>query len=339
MQQKLCSEWSEVTKFVETTQFNPFVYIIKPCNSAGSDNVRLCKSLAELKKGFDAIVNKKNVLGILETNCLVQECLGGDEYVVDTVSRNGIHKTVTIWIYDKRPCNDAAFVYFGMRMVDGESAMGRQLSTYIHTCLDALDIKNSAGHSEVKMTPTGPCLIECGARPHGGDGTWMAMTQHCLGYSQVTAIVESWLDMEAFSALPALPKPKKACLETILVSRRAGILADPPLPRWQEVLKLPTYHFSDVTLKAGTFMPITINFLTTPGSIILLGETQAQVEKDFETIRKMELNGLYSYEEGIPVVGDYEKSPVFQRKLSLTASPRSFRVTTAPPPDLRVLNI
>lgn len=48
---------------------------------------------------------------------LLQEYLQGVEYVVDTVSRNGVHKCVAIWRYDKREFNGAPFVYFGMQLL------------------------------------------------------------------------------------------------------------------------------------------------------------------------------------------------------------------------------
>ena len=39
---------------------------------------------------------------------LCQEFLRGKEYVVDHVSRDGVHKVVMVWVYDKRPCNGSA---------------------------------------------------------------------------------------------------------------------------------------------------------------------------------------------------------------------------------------
>ena len=46
-----------------------------------------------------------------------QEYLRGDEYVVDTVSRDGEHKVVALWRYDKRAANGAPVVYFGMELI------------------------------------------------------------------------------------------------------------------------------------------------------------------------------------------------------------------------------
>ena len=44
------------------------------------------------------------------------EYLDGTEYVVDSVSRDGVHRICAIWEYDKRSVNGANFVYFGMEL-------------------------------------------------------------------------------------------------------------------------------------------------------------------------------------------------------------------------------
>ena len=81
-----------------------------------------------------------------------QEYLKGDEYVVDTVSRSGVHKCVAIWKYDKRLFNGSPVVYFGMRLmpVDSEPMLASAVQ-YIFGVLDALGIKNGAIHSELKI--------------------------------------------------------------------------------------------------------------------------------------------------------------------------------------------
>jgi biotin carboxylase len=337
--QRLCKEWHQVEAFVKETNYSPFEYIIKPINSAGSDNVRLCKSVVDLKKGFEAIVGKKNVLGIVETSCLVQECLGGDEYVVDTVSRDNMYKVIQIWKYDKRPCNGSAFVYFGMRLISGDSEEGKALCDYIRGVLVALDIVNTAGHSEVKMTPTGPCLIESGARPHGGNGNWVPMAMHCFGYNQVAAIADSFIDRAGFEARPSIPLLKPggnyAC-EVMLVSRQAGIVSG--VPRWSEVEALPTFHSSNVFLKAGEFQPVTVDLNTCPGSIILMGSCKEDCERDFLKVRELELNGLWTYQTTATAGMDFRDSPRFKATMALTASPRSFQTPNSlkgiPTPNL-----
>jgi hypothetical protein len=59
------------------------------------------------------------MLGLPNQILVLQEFLEGQEYVVDTVTRDGIHKVVAIWQYDKRSVNGAHFVYHGMTLIDG----------------------------------------------------------------------------------------------------------------------------------------------------------------------------------------------------------------------------
>src|SRR6476620_2282584 len=80
-------------------------------------------------------------LGNINTGVLVQEFLSGTEYVVDTVSRDGVHKVCAVWEYDKRPINGANFVYFGMKLIPSTSPLAQQLIAYDLQVLDALGIK------------------------------------------------------------------------------------------------------------------------------------------------------------------------------------------------------
>ncbi len=75
---------------------------MKPTNSAGSDGVKLCNSMEEAKEHFHHLLTVEAVNGGYNTQVLCQEFLRGKEYVVDHVSRDGVHKTMAVWMYDKR---------------------------------------------------------------------------------------------------------------------------------------------------------------------------------------------------------------------------------------------
>jgi hypothetical protein len=51
--------------------------------------------------------------------------------------------------------------------------------------LNALEFSTGASHAEIMDTDEGPCLIEIGARCHGGGGSWMPLARACIGYTQV----------------------------------------------------------------------------------------------------------------------------------------------------------
>ena len=51
---------------------------------------------------------------------------------------NGVHKTMMVWVYDKRPRNGSQFVYFGMLPIDPMSEEAQVLIPYTRGVLDAL---------------------------------------------------------------------------------------------------------------------------------------------------------------------------------------------------------
>ena len=90
-----------------------FKAVVKPCEGAGSDGVTICNSKQDVRDAFLKLDGTRNVLGLTTYEVLVQEYLVGEEYVVDTVSRDGVHKCVAIWKYDKRIFNGSPVVYYG----------------------------------------------------------------------------------------------------------------------------------------------------------------------------------------------------------------------------------
>jgi len=66
VKQVKCKSLEEVEQWV-SQQGLPV--IVKPVDSAGSEAVTLCLSLAQVKTAFEAILGKVNNLGILNTVC------------------------------------------------------------------------------------------------------------------------------------------------------------------------------------------------------------------------------------------------------------------------------
>ena len=205
--QMLADSSADVERFLKAKPPSAnFKAVVKPVEGAGSDGVFICNSPDEVRQAYLSLEGTKNVLGLTNYSVLLQEYLRGDEYVVDTVSRSGVHKCVAIWKYDKRVFNGAPVVYFGMRLmpVDAEPLLIATVE-YIFGVLDALGIRNGSIHNEVKMEERGPVLIEANCRLHGGEGTWAPMAEACLGYSAVSAMLDSYLDPVAFAAIPSMP--------------------------------------------------------------------------------------------------------------------------------------
>ena len=130
VKQQTCTDVKQLRAFCATLGQNPLKCVVKPVQSAGTDDVFLCSSLVDAEEAFERILGKRNGVGLINESVLVQEFLVGKEYVIDKVSRDGVHKLVAIWEYDKRSVNGANFVYYGMRLMRPELAKCQAMVAY-----------------------------------------------------------------------------------------------------------------------------------------------------------------------------------------------------------------
>lgn len=281
--------WREIESFLDNEAPVPFQMVVKPLDSCGSDGVYKCRSKDEVQKACEAIVGHCNATGSFNSEVLVQEFLSGTEYVVDSVSKDGIHKVVAVWEYDKREANGAPFVYFGMRLMDAQDAVAQELIKYMAGkggVLDALGFKNGPGHAEVKMEADGPCLVEVGARCHGWSGAWLSLVKDCQGpHTQIQATLDAYLDDEAFGKLPCVPQLLKHGTCVMLVSRREGTLKSVAKHLLEE---LPSFHKAILGhCNIGEHFPKTIDLFTSPGQVLLASADVKQLEADFAFIHEI----------------------------------------------------
>ena len=288
--QSIETSWSGVSRFLDSWNPIPFKVIVKPNQSAGSDDVFLCNDVEQVRRAFDKIDGAINGLGVRNEGVLVQEFLEGKEYVVDSVSRDGVHKIMAIWEYDKRHVNEQFNVYFGMKLMCVNDEMTETLVSYQRSVLDAVGLSQGPAHAEIMLTPTGPCLVEVGSRCHGGEGTWQPLCDACIGYNQIDVTLDAFLDGGRFDALPDVPRSmNKAGREAFVVARQSGVLR--AIPGIGVVRKLASFLREEVMVRPPTFMPRTVDCFTRPASFQLLHADESVVEADYQRIRDLESSG------------------------------------------------
>jgi len=240
---------------------------------------------------------------------LCQEFLKGKEYVVDHVSLNGVHKTMMVWVYDKRERNGSAFVYFGCVPVEADSEEAKLIIPYIRKTLDVLGVKNGPSHGEVIITESGPCLVEMNCRANGGDGAWQPLARGLTpgDYSQVEATADAFLDPEKFALYPDVPGPLIGRgVEVILVNYGKGIVKR--TPGFDVLKKLPSCIHFESGVKAGSPVEPTIDLITAVGSVIVYHENPDIVKDDLHFIRYLEnMNGLFIFEDSVAMVEEEKK--------------------------------
>ena len=92
--------YSEVSAFVENESFS---IVVKSVESCGSDGVKICRTTNEVRDHVTLLMEGQRKVGAQSTAVLCQEFLKGTEYVVDHVSRDGVHKTMMVWVTTSDP--------------------------------------------------------------------------------------------------------------------------------------------------------------------------------------------------------------------------------------------
>jgi L-amino acid ligase len=264
--------------------------IVKPCTSAGTDNVTVCRTEADIRAAFANIFHKTNRMGLFNEAVVIQEFLEGTEYIVNTVSFKGMHRVTDCWQYRKVAANGGSFVYEKCSLLQSSADAVAELIDYTFRMLDAFGVKEGASHNEVMMTKAGPALIEINPRLSGAQIPRLAAL--AIGEGQLEWTLRVLLERDktpnGFYEPYQLRQHAMLCpLISHVQGRFAGL-------RFKEELEsLPSFQFADYFVEVGGAMPLTVDCYTQPGIVFLAHPDDAAMQKDYERIRELERNGLY----------------------------------------------
>lgn len=197
--------------FSETTSV-----IVKPRRGVASDRVSLCSNLSHVRAATGRILGT-TVYGTYDNKhdaILMQEYVSGNEYAIDMVSKNGVHKTAALWIYDKTSTAEDGsdpFAYKSGMLVsyDDPRHPTEEIVQYVDSVLTALGIQYGMTHSEVKVTPNGDIrLIEVNVRQQNDNFGPLCLA--CVGYTAMDMCLSAYLDdnndeANLFDSLPSVP--------------------------------------------------------------------------------------------------------------------------------------
>ena len=172
--------------------------VVKPVYSAASVGVRLCSNRHEMIEAVKEVFNLTGVYGNELNELVIQERINGQEYVVDTVSCNGIHRVTMIWKYNKIETAEGGNIYDYDETVNELGIGESELVEYAYDVADALGVKYGPVHGEYMVDENGPVLIEVNCRPHGGslDRKFMDFIS---GQHETDSALDSYLNPEKFN--------------------------------------------------------------------------------------------------------------------------------------------
>jgi len=273
--------------------------VAKPTGSSGSDGIFFCQGEQDVSNAVEELVGKPNPNGKINGEIVLQEFLSGTEYIVDTVSYEGKHICVAIWVYTKRrgtPWNPNCIISEGNRLMEAEGEVQDKLVDYVFSVLTAVGLRYGPCHTEVMFTPRGPVLVEVNARLHGLQGP--KLIGMATGTSKAAWAVDALagggkLFTERYPAggdKRYLYPLQKHCLQVVLISPVSGYLSasikeaigDMKLPSVVEVLP---------SVQKRQYLYQTCDLNTAAGYVLMVHESREQIEADVARIREAETSG------------------------------------------------
>ncbi|MFD3538540.1 ATP-grasp domain-containing protein [Streptomyces sp. NPDC058662] len=196
--------------------------VVKPVDLCAGMLVRAVRDEHELRLACQAMAEfPVNARGQERTPViLLEELLHGPEVSVETVSFGGA--THVVGVTDKSIGGAPAFIETGHMFPAGiEEALASEAAETALGAIKALGLDQVVCHTEIKLTPDGPRLVEVNPRPAGNRIT--ELVRHVTGVDLATACVDV-----ALGRTPDLaPRPTgvRSTAISFLLPDTAGVLA------------------------------------------------------------------------------------------------------------------
>ena len=268
--------------------------VMKFSESAGTVGLKICSSIDEAKAHYKAMADIPTIKNEADPEMLIQEYIGGTEYIVDTLSCDGRHMLTDVWVYNKVRAEDGTLAYDSIKLIKDLEPGHSEMIRYAYSVLDAVDLKWGICHTEIKIDEKGPVLIETNARPLG-----LAMTaaylDEILGYHLTEMAIDTYLDPRSFNKLVhKMYSPRKYALIKLMI-----------VPGDIKGSFIPTFVFSNMLRSSRELLYFgkegvaeyhrTIDLDTTPVVIKMANSDYGDIMKDYEMLRLIESNYFHLF--------------------------------------------
>lgn len=196
--------------------------VVKPVDESASIGVALCRSRAEAHDRIaELVASRTNSKGQPRVpGGLVEECLFGHEVSVETFTHGG--RTTVLGVTDKLLGPTPYFIELGHTFPSGLPEHVRRGAADVATAaLDAIGFDFGPAHTEVKLTPRGPVVIEINART-GGD-----FIPDLVGYATGVALLEQSIAAHT-GGVPDLTPTRARGAAIRFLAGRTGVVATVP---------------------------------------------------------------------------------------------------------------
>ncbi|MBR1524210.1 MAG: ATP-grasp domain-containing protein [Lachnospiraceae bacterium] len=275
------STWEECLAFLE--KIGSENVVLKHAHGSGSVGVHLIHRSDELKAAYEQECGTENTMFNGEKQLMIQERIFGTEYIVNTISRDGIPAITSMFKYYKKETDSGDIIYLGSESIGYPNEEEKVLIDYALQTVRALGIMNGPVHGEYMIDENGPVLIEINCRVMGSSAPsgWLDLI---FGYHETGVVLDCLLDRdfhEGFRKKPYKPL-RKGYVKDFYVAKDQSILSSGIVPI---VLNLRSYYSGWVDNAGRTdCLQKTVDLETETGLINMVHDDPNVVSKEFEAL-------------------------------------------------------
>lgn len=279
------SSYEDCLRFLETIGKEDLV--LKHVHGVASVGVHLVHGREELLTAFRQEQTAESMFGESENRLLIQERIFGEEYIVNTISRNGVPALTSVFHYFKKQMPSGAIIYRGYEVVTELGPKETELVEYAFHTVQALGITDGPVHGEYMIYEEGPVPIEANCRVMGGSTPGRYLDQ-VFGYHETDIILDCMLDRDYHrNFLQRFYKPlRKGFAKDFYSDRDKTISSSGIIPI---LLNMRSYYSGWVENAGKTDMlHETIDLETATGYAFLVHDDPEVTRKEFELLMRIE---------------------------------------------------
>ena len=257
--------------------------VVKPSFSTATKGVCICKNEDEIK---DAIDYNKSLSGNNDDiDILIQEYIGGEEFIVDSVCCEGHNRVISSYKYKKILIEGRGAIYDYIESIDESDPYFAELKEYNNKVLSAIGLEYGVAHAEYKIDENGPVLIEINCRVSGGSQDRLILDE-VWGEHPTALSLESYLNPE--ECIKKINKPLKllsSYIIKVLITYEEGNVKKSNV---ENAFKdLESYRYA-ISVGDNRIYPKTIDLATSAGFVFLVNKNKAKLIEDVNEIKRIE---------------------------------------------------
>ena len=266
--------------------------VIKPNYNAGSTNIRFCSNRNEMIGEITNILDSINPYENMVDKLLIQEKVDGVEYVVNTVSHNGIPRVTLVWKFNKVKNSQGDEIYESCETVNELGLGEAEVVEYAYDVVKALGVQYGSVSGKYIMDEDGPVLIEANCCPSGGNMP-ADFLDIISGQHETDSILDSYLKPERFyEELKRKYELYAYGIQKFFIVPNNMIARSSPMVSISSRLKA-YYSTSLNTINlGGIFYQKTKDVNSSAGVVFLVHKDSSEIESNLNFLRAVERNAF-----------------------------------------------